>query len=390
MRFEFLAKYEIMKKGCVAVCFAVLLLLIACDNNEKWTIKGQISGVDGDTIYVKHLVNNQYQTLEKQALKKDGRFTFKLEKQTFPEFYFLQLNKSAHLVVLRDSSDVVELNAKASDFSEAEIMGSTVAQRIQSCMVDVKQLRSVYTTYKNASPQQQEAMGPALLENYAQVKKNLGQEIYKDPKSLCAYYILYQRVDEQNMMFSPYAQEDYNYFAAVATSYGVYRKDDPRTKALHDVVMGALEVKRKAALQEMVANAPSGIPEIVKKDVNGIERKLSDLKDKVVILNFWMSQSPESLAFNKALRRLYVKYHRRGLEIFQVSSDQSKLLWTEAINRGDLPWINVCDCSSEMDQHFAIYNVQRVPTTFLIGRDGVMINRFKSVTELEAAIKDAL
>lgn len=379
-----------MKKSVVAVCFAVLLLLVACDNNEKWTIQGSVTGSKNDTVFVKHLVDNQYQVLDKKAIKSNGRFAFKLEKKAHPAYYFLQLKNSSNLVIVRDSSDLVEIKAEASRFSDADISGSLVSQRIQSCVKSVKVLRGEYAAFMAKSEEEQDATRDALLAQFEELKKSIGQEIYKDPASLYSYYALYQRIDEQNMLFSPYVEEDYNYYAAVATSYGVFRKDDPRTKALHDVVMGALSIKRKAALQEMVANAPAGIPEIVKKDVNGKERRLSDIKNKVIILNFWMSQNQESLRFNEELKRLYMRYRRSGLEVFQVSSDQSKLLWTEAIQRQELPWINVCDCARGIDQHFTIYNVKSLPTTYLIGRDGALINRFNSAADLEAAIKDAL
>ena len=379
-----------MKQLGIVFFVAALMALMGCSDNKKWTIKGSVVAAEGDTIFIKHLVDNQYHVLGERVIKSNGKFSFSLEKKTFPEFYFLQVNQSPYLVVVRDSSDLVELSASSADISKAQIMGSPASQRIQESTDRIKSLRREYLKYKNATEEEQEAMGGALLDYFKEVKQVLAQNIIDYPKSMSAYYILYQRLDEENLLFSPYNDDDYRYFAAVATSFDVFRKDDPRTKALHDVVMSALETKRNAALREMVANAPEGIPDIVKLDANGVEHKLSDLKGKVVILNFWMSQSRESLAFNEALKQLYSRYHRRGLEVFQVSSDQSKLLWTEAVTAAKLPWINVCECSSDIDQDFVTYNVRSLPTTYLVGRDGNMINRFTSAKALEDAIKGAL
>ena len=201
---------------------------------------------------------------------------------------------------------------------------------------------------------------------------------------------MYQRIDNDNLLFSPFVNEDYKYFAAVATSYDVVRKEEPRTKALYDMVMSALKVRREEALKQMVEEAPDVVPDIVKKDINGKERKLSDYDNKIVVLNFWMSQSKDAQAFNASLKPLYAKYHERGLELFQVSSDHSKLLWEAAVKNAKLPWISLCDCSKEMDRDFLTYNVKRVPTTYLIDRGGKMINRFDDIKALEKAIKEAL
>lgn len=379
-----------MKRGYWALCLAVLMLLVACESNEKWTIKGSVDGAEGDTVFVKHLVDNQYQTVDEKVLKADGKFSFKLEKNVFPEFYFVQVNDESPLVVVRDSSDIVEVSAASSNLSQSTIVGSDVSVRIQECNDRVKALRHVFYKYQKAEAEDKEAIAEQFRTKYVEVKDYIGQEIYNNPKSLYAYYALYQRIDNDNLLFSPFVNEDYKYFAAVATSYDVFRKDDPRTKALYDMVMSALKVRREEALKQMVEEAPDVVPDIVKKDINGKEHKLSDYNNKIVILNFWMSQSEDAQNFNASLKPLYAKYHKRGLEVFQVSSDQSKLLWEAAVKNAKLPWISLCDCSNEMDRDFLTYNVKRVPTTYLIGKGGKMINRFDDIKALEKAIKEAL
>ena len=67
--------------------------------------------------------------------------------------------------------------------------------------------------------------------------------------------------------------------------------------------------------------ATSGLIDIALTDHRGVLRKLTDLKGKVVMLDFHIFASKQSTERIMALRELYNKYHDRGFEIYQVSLD---------------------------------------------------------------------
>ena len=125
-------------------------------------------------------------------------------------------------------------------------------------------------------------------------------------------------------------------------------------------------------------------------DLDGVERKLSDFNDKVVILNFWASKSVLSRDLNPELLALYDKYKNKGLTVFQVSADKSKILWEEAIEQDQLPWTNVCDFEEGASRPFMVYNIKQLPTTFLLDRGSKMVGKYNSPSELEAAIKEII
>lgn len=383
-----------MRNYLKVIVLGALVALVSCQQSEKLTISGNIANAEGDTLTISHLVQNVQTVVETKVLKSSGQFKFSLDKQQYPEYYFLQVNKGHQLVIIRDSSDVINIQSDNAKFKDANIEGSNVSVRIQEMMQQVGQLRVSYRKFlkdiDKADAETQKQLSDKFIEEYDAVKESIGAEIYKDPKSYYSYYALFQRIASDNLLFSPYNQEDYKYYAVVATSYDMYYKEDPRTIALYDMVEGVLAERRKAQLQKMVDEAPGGLPDIVMNDAKGVERKLSDLNGKVVILNFWASKSPDSRVVNKQLLKLYNKYKSRGLAIYQVSADKSKILWEEAVKQDQLPWINVCDFQEGASRAFMIYNVKQVPTTFLVGRDGEMINKFSSVVELENAIVEAL
>lgn len=383
-----------MKNYLKIILLGALVALVGCQQSENLTISGNIVANEGDTLTIKHLVNNELTEIDSKALKGSGDFKFSLDKQKYPEYYFLQVNNGNQLVVIRDSFDVIKINAENTNLKEATIEGSEVSVRIQEMMKKVGDLRVNYLSLmkeiETLDVDIQQKRSDEFVAEYNAVKDFIGKEIYKDPKSYYSYYALFQRIETEHLLFSPYDEEDYKYFAVVATSYDVFRKNDPRTVALYEMVEGVLKQRRSTKLQQMVADAPSGLPDIIMNDVRGTERKLSDLSGKVVILNFWASKSPESRDLNPELLALYQKYKSKGLSVFQVSADKSKILWEAAIEKDQLPWINVCDFKEGGSRPFMIYNIKQVPTTFLLDRDSKMIDKFTSLQELEKAIKKAL
>lgn len=132
----------------------------------------------------------------------------------------------------------------------------------------------------------------------------------------------------------------------------------------------------------------TGLIDIVLPDNKGQVRKLSDLKGKVVILDFHLfsiEKSPERILL---LRELYNKYHAQGLEIYQVSLDPDEHFWKQ--QTAALPWISVRDPQGLDSQTLITYNIQGLPDYFLISRDNALYKRAAQVKDLEAEIRSLL
>jgi len=383
-----------MKNCLKIVLLGALLALVGCQKSEKLTISGSIAGAEGDTLMIKHLVNNVLTEIDSEVLTATGKFKFSLEQQKYPEYYFLQVNDGNQLVLISDSSNLIKVTSSGRNLKQANIEGSTVSVRIQVMMNKVSKLRADYINLMRVidtlDVDIQQQRSDAFIAEYDAVKDFIGKEIFKDPKSYYSYYALFQRIDQDQLLFSPYDEKDYKYFASVATAYDVFYKNDPRTVALYDMVERVLTQRRAEKMKQLVDEAPSGLPDIVMNDLDGVERKLSDFNDKVVILNFWASKSVLSRDLNPELLALYDKYKNKGLTVFQVSADKSKILWEEAIEQDQLPWTNVCDFEEGASRPFMVYNIKQLPTTFLLDRGSKMVGKYNSPSELEAAIKEII
>ena len=88
------------------------------------------------------------------------------------------------------------------------------------------------------------------------------------------------------------------------------------------------------------------------------------------------------------LRELYNKYHAAGFEIYQVSVDPDEHFWKTST--AALPWISVRDEDGIQGASVAKYNVQSIPTFFLIDRSNTLRSRDVQIKDLDAAINALL
>ena len=128
--------------------------------------------------------------------------------------------------------------------------------------------------------------------------------------------------------------------------------------------------------------------DIALTDNKGQVRHLTDLKGKVVLLDFHVFALKDSPARILMLRELYNKYAPQGLEVYQVSLDTDEHFWKQ--QTAALPWISVRDADGIQSQQLLLYNIQSIPEFFLIDRGNNLVKRSAQIKDLEAEIKKLL
>ena len=377
-----------MKK--IFYILGLMLALSACQ--PKFSVDGCVENGDGQTLYFEWQSLNGTQALDSAKLKADGKFSFKAKMGEAPEFYRLRLGKEIIPLAVDSLCHIVIRTDTAAFGSSYTLEGSLQSQYIgelailkKHCLNDFDKLDAQWRSGKlTREAYQQQAL--ACIDAY---KQEATKYIYDNPKSPAAYYALYQRLHNY-LIFNPANKEDSKLFAAVATSWEMYYPEAQRTKNLKMLTLTGLAELRQQRKAEADAAAQPEIPiqeidklplfDIELPDIFGNMQKLSSLKGKVIMLDFTAYQADYSAERTLQMRELYKLFEGRGFEIYQVSLDTDEHFWkTSALN---LPWVCVRDRYSLQSSYLRMYNVQQLPTYFLIDKEGNLVARDETIKDL--------
>lgn len=374
----------------------IIMGVLSCNNSKKGlVINGRIENAEKKVIYVSSLGAQNVEMLDSVKLGSNGKFSFELAASQYPEFYFIKIGGKT-ITLLADSTKKITLESELPDLLEnAKISGSEESNLILKVDEKLGALRLDYQRYRKAwddieEPEEKQKAVDDIVEKINNYKEDVGQMIMESPRSFFGYYVLYQKLDDSYALFNPYDEKDFKYYGALATSLNIFYPDAPRTKALYAKVEDAIRLQRSARFEALIADAEEGLPDIASPDVKGDTVRLSSLKGKVVLLNYWASSNEPSRVMNRIISNLYKKYKYRGFEVYQCSLDKSKVRWEMAIEEDGVKWITVCDLKGPNSSSVWSYNVQELPTNYLIDRNGDIVGKFNDPIELEKKLKALL
>lgn len=376
------------------------LALTSC-NNKKFHINGNITEAKDSMLYLENISLNGPVKIDSVKLGEDGTFDFQenaMDSIT-PDFYRLRIaNQTINLSI--DSTETVTVKAAYPQMSyKYEVEGSENCNTIKELSLKQMLLQSnINGIVKNPNigVDSVDVIVTRMLNEYKQdIKTNY---IFKAPMQASSYYALFQTIQLGNtnsLIFNPRNnKEDVKVFAAVATSWDTYYPGAERGKNLHNIAIEGMKdiriIENQMAQQKIDASKVqvNGCIELALQDNKGQVRRLSDLKGKVVLLDFHAFASSESTKRIMMLRELYNKYHATGLEIYQVSVDPDEHFWKTST--AALPWISVRDENGIQGKSLTLYNVQSIPTFFLIDRNNTLQARDAQIKDIDAAIKNLL
>jgi thiol-disulfide isomerase/thioredoxin len=107
-------------------------------------------------------------------------------------------------------------------------------------------------------------------------------------------------------------------------------------------------------------------------DLQGNPRKLSSLRGKYVIIDFWGSWCVWCIRGFPAMKDVYAKY-KDDLEILGVDCQDSERKWRTAVEQYDLPWLQVRCPDDMMDDLAQMYGIEGFPTKAVVSPEGKLL-----------------
>lgn len=381
----------------LALAVAAMAGVTSC-NEKKFHIDGTITGAADSTLYFENMGLDGAVKIDSAKLSEDGTFAFEGTAPTAPEFYRLRI-AGQFINIAVDSTETINIKAQYPQMAtQYEVSGSEDCQRIK----ELSLMQSSLQAQVNAIARNPELGAQAAADSVSRIveayKTRVKTEyIFKAPMKASSYFALFQTIyagGQPVLLFNPRTSEqDIKVFGAVATSWDTFYPNEKRGENLHNIAIEGMKDVRYLRSQQQAEEIEaskvntSGILDFTLTDNTGAARSLSSLKGNVVLLDFHLFADQNSMKRIMSLRELYNKYHAQGFQIYQVAIDGDEHFWKT--QTAALPWIStrVDDNTSSVLQ---LYNVQQVPTFFLLNRSCNVVKRDAQIKDIDAEIKALL
>ncbi|MFK7810337.1 MAG: redoxin family protein [Saprospiraceae bacterium] len=377
-----------MKKCSFLFALMVLLSGLTLQNCATETkipengarITGQIENGENIKIFVDKLTfTNQSEVIQKGELDGSGKFELIVPNGMDPGLYRVRVGGSSALLVLNGKENDIKLTGElgAMKGGQLNIEGAPDAAAFAEILRKVPAKEATLEDARKYVEKTPNAFGGAMI-----AQMFLGSQ----EKFLPTVQYAARKLN------TTYPDTDYNKdFAQYA---------------------GSLEKRLQQQKAAKLVSVGAPAPDIKLPSPDGKEYALSDLKGKVVLLDFWASWCGPCRKSNPHVVQMYDKYNKKGFEVFNVSLDginprmlprlkteeqkeqqlaSSKDRWVAAIKQDKLRWpYHVSDLQHWNSAPAGIYGVRSIPRTFLIDRDGNIAAANLRGHELEAKLKELL
>ncbi len=363
--------------------FSVLLslLMTSCGKRPNTVIEGTLTNGARKYLYLDYLNIDETKKIDSLRIRKDDSFRFRFHLEE-PGIYMLR-NEHGKLINLLPSpgEDIkvqaaytgMNKNYTVSGSAESEYIRQLV-EKLDDTRERLANLDETYSSFSNVTENQ--------ASDYINQRKSIIKEqrdfsiqfIIEHLNSLASIYAVYQTISPGQFVLGE--NRDIQYMKIVADSLSDKYSGVPLVESfVRDARKSEQKFYTAIELQKKLNDAHYGLPDLKIPDPEGDTIALSSLKGKTVLLYFWASSSLPSREQNLKLKDVYEKYKDQGFEIYAVSLDNNKSRWKQAIRYDELPWINVSELSFPNSKATSVYNVKKLPASFLLNEKGEVVAR---------------
>ncbi len=327
-------------------------------------ITGNIFNSGADSIYLIQNVNGKTITHISAPIQKDGTFSLKGNVPS-PDYYSVLVKEYPIHVILRANSEF-QIYGDGSNLDKfLNIVNSTESNNMHKFIREqdswAGKIASAQQELKNETdPAKKAEIDKTMRLQGERFQHNQTNFIRQNTNSPALYPAL-NSID---------VKSDFTTYEAIVKQLERCFIESPTIQRLVKQ-FNAYKIQIQAN-DRFAPGKPA--PDFEETKVDGTTMKLSDLKGKVVLLDFWASWCGPCRRENPAVVALYNKYKDDGFTILSVSLDKDKAKWIAAIEKDGLIWPNhVSDLKFWQAKVARLYGVNSIPYTVLIDKDGNII-----------------
>jgi thiol-disulfide isomerase/thioredoxin len=354
----------------------------------NFEIYGSIYGAANQPLSIEAVSNQGTIRIAETSVKQDGNFVLKGNIQGLG-IYQLKLGFADNKIIplTLEPKDKVKLTASYEKFELLPVWeGTSWSKPLSAYMEKFNDfaLKQVELSKKTELSQEEQ------LKEFLIIRKSLDQyaseQMVKDPSNP-ANIVLSTSLTPA-MGFEYWNEQFLPILKKVANAYTEKYKESPIALSMQN------QVKEIEAGYNEFLLSKSGkkeAPEIALKNPEGKIIKLSSLRGKVVLIDFWASWCGPCRKENPNVVRMYEKYKNKGFTIYSVSLDKDSEAWKRAIKSDGLVWPNhVSDLLQWDTPLIQTYGFNSIPYTVLVNKEGKIIGTNLRGESLEQKLKEVL
>lgn len=336
-----------------------LLLIFSCAGfSQRTQVTGRI--IPGKSypleLWVYNIESDSFVKDRQLNLTTEGEFSFNLPSQD--NLYKLWLNGN-ELVFVNEGEKSIDIQIDIKSSSPFLIKGSKASNLMLDYLSAVSYLQN--TLLIPLEPKMKKALkkdDKAAIREVEKVhERNLKLFVDSLDRQICS-------MGSSLAVFAIARTLDFNkYLIQIEKWYLTQldeKPDSPFTRKFAELISNS---------KQLSIGFPS--PEIALTGLDNKEIKLSELNGngKIILLDFWASWCLPCRKENREFKELVKKYDARNFEIWSISIDKNLKAWKKALDKDEMPWRQSQTVNEDI---LAQFNVQSLPTNFLVDKDGII------------------
>lgn len=360
--------------------FIIAVVTFSCKNSKKVSIEGTIKNASNFEAQLEEINDVPFVIIDKSKIENNQ---FKISNYIKNEgLYRLSFGEQAIYLFL-DGDDNLKIQADLNDLSNYTISGNKESESISTFIKSLDKFSKEFTNLhielnKATEKDSLETLFEQKHKSYIQYVKDFATNEKSPEVAIFALNFLGENIQDEMPFVVDLVEK---------------REQQKPNSIFIKKFSEAIQQYKASLLQGEQGGLGIGnkAPEIRLPNWNGDTIALSSLQGKYILLDFWASWCPPCRQENPSIVAAYNQYKNKGFDIYSVSLDQSVKPWKNAIEKDQLTWqSHVSDLKGWASSAAQLYQVESIPTSYLLDKNGVIIAKNLRGNALHLKLKELL